>query len=1082
MPIINRSEEKQLAPRPVSPSPAETSVDTMTVVSDFLKTENGLLNAVDGLGNLMFNRFEKDAGYEPELDMQGYEGFADDLRGANNSEHMAFLKNKIDKEREAQESFANADGLQKAAAIGSLIASDPLTYVPIGGTAYKTYRTSGRILEGALKTAGVGFAMETGNEALLQLNQVSRDIDESITNVVATTAVSSILGGAAGLLTKSELSDLSKRYEEDLTVPTENDLSSAGAAELNTTLEQEEIKGLNRTKKAFAKLPAFVKNPVWETAVSPNKTVRQFSEKLADLSLVKNKNTEFIASEASVESLMKSYEALVVPFYKDEKSLFKAYKQRAAAGLPAEERIGSGKNGELTRQEFNEQVWHAGINDDTHIVPEVQSLAQSARRNVFDPILKRSEEVGIFEDIDQLDIKTAKSWMKRMYDTEKIKANRKEFKEIVMRDLEEKRAASRTELNKVIAETGYSDDIIQELQDIRVRREEFRRKNFGKLTNGNDAAIRKLEKFDDQLDEIAAKIPDPEDLDLLRKLTLRADTFDEELDDIAEQLIDRITNVTGGRLPYDVKLEGRSKGAQKMGARGSAKKRVWNIDDEKIQDFLVKDVRALMHSHVRTMSADNELLGKFGTLDFDVIKRQVQEDAARQRSGKLVDEDGVQTKKELSNEELAEIDKQLNKDIRHLEAMWEKLRGTYAQPDDYSAPQHVLERTALGFNFMRLLGDVTASSFPDLMRPIMVHGFNRTYGKLMKTLMSDIDGLKMSIEEMKEIGTALDILTSTTTLRRFNMDEYTPASGKIDDMTNKGSAFFAMASGVNHWNAIMKTFAGISTQNRMLDGILEFAETGKLGRKEVENLASHGIDRDMAKRIAEQYKKHGETRKVLKIANARNWDAEVKNTFQAAIRKQVDEIIVTPALDRPLWLSRAGWRTVGQFKSFSFAATQRVTLAGMQQADANAFSGMSAMILLGSLVYAYKTKMAGREVSDDPRVWIAEGVDRSGVTGMFMDANNIIEKVTRGTVGINSMMGGAPMSRYASRNVTGALLGASFGMAQDLFQTTGAVFSGDIRASDVNAARKLAVGQNIPYTRFLFDAAEEGIVNTFGLE
>ena len=131
MPVIDFSELS--GERPVAPLESTTSLPTGTVVRDFLRNENGLFNASEGIGNLMFNKFEEEPEYDPETDMHGYEGYADDLRGARSRKEMSFLKGKIDDENRRRESFAMGTGLQKAAAIGSLIATDPLSLVPVAG-------------------------------------------------------------------------------------------------------------------------------------------------------------------------------------------------------------------------------------------------------------------------------------------------------------------------------------------------------------------------------------------------------------------------------------------------------------------------------------------------------------------------------------------------------------------------------------------------------------------------------------------------------------------------------------------------------------------------------------------------------------------------------------------------------------------------------------------------------------------------------------------------------------------------------------------------------------------------------------
>ena len=121
-------------------------------------------------------------------------------------------------------------------------------------------------------------------------------------------------------------------------------------------------------------------------------------------------------------------------------------------------------------------------------------------------------------------------------------------------------------------------------------------------------------------------------------------------------------------------------------------------------------------------------------------------------------------------------------------------------------------------------------------------------------------------------------------------------------------------------------------------------------------------------------------------------------------------------------------------------------------------------------------------MSDDPAVWIAEGIDRSGLTGIFFDINNIIEKGTRGAVGVNAVRGGPMMSRYARRNVLGPVLGPTAGTIQDIATVTGAVATGEARRADVRAARRLLPYQNIFYIRGLLNQAGDAVAAEYGLE
>ena len=124
-------------------------------------------------------------------------------------------------------------------------------------------------------------------------------------------------------------------------------------------------------------------------------------------------------------------------------------------------------------------------------------------------------------------------------------------------------------------------------------------------------------------------------------------------------------------------------------------------------------------------------------------------------------------------------------------------------------------------------------------------------------------------------------------------------------------------------------------------------------------------------------------------------------------------------------------------------------------------------------VYWSKTRLAGKEPSDNPRVWVAEAVDRSGITGWLFDLNGMVEKVSRGAIGANALTGGPTLSRYAVRNAVGSVLGPTFGLGEDAFRVAGAAATGELKRSDIRAARRLLPYQNLWYIRGLLNALED---------
>jgi hypothetical protein len=78
--------------------------------------------------------------------------------------------------------------------------------------------------------------------------------------------------------------------------------------------------------------------------------------------------------------------------------------------------------------------------------------------------------------------------------------------------------------------------------------------------------------------------------------------------------------------------------------------------------------------------------------------------------------------------------------------------------------------------------------------------------------------------------------------------------------------------------------------------------------------------------------------------------------------------------------------------------------------------------------------------------------------------------------------GGGPPPRFATRNLTGQLLGPTFNTTQELATTTRALLSGDdFTQADLHRLRRLIPGQNLFYTSVLFDRLEAGLAESLGL-
>lgn len=509
----------------------------------------------------------------------------------------------------------------------------------------------------------------------------------------------------------------------------------------------------------------------------------------------------------------------------------------------------------------------------------------------------------------------------------------------------------------------------------------------------------------------------------------------------ARDIRGRILGTPAGHIPVDI-----------VKTAGPLKERVLDIESSKIADFLETDIDVVAEYYVRTLAPQIEITARFGDKEMSQVLQNVTDQyeqlIAKAKPG---ESEGLIARR--------------NSDINDVQSVRDLMMGTYAAPKDPTSFAVRANRRMRDFNFIRMLGGMTISAIPDLALPVFVHGL-RQYGKTLGQMIAHPQTFSVAAAEAKKWGIGLDMTLNTRFKALADIQEVSDLGSKMDRVSRTATSAFGVATLMSPWNAAMKQFSAVMVQ----DAIINAARRGT----RVQKLAQLGIDANMASRITRQFDEFGEDAGVL-ISHTDQWtDRQAAQVFEAAILKDVDQIIITPSkADRPLMASTELGKTVTQFKSFAFAATNKILISGLQRHDLAALNGSLLMIALGGLVYGAKQKTAGREVSTDPAVLLTEAIDRSGLMGILFDVNNITEKMTRGTVGVSALTGGPMMSRYASRNVIGALLGPTVDTVEDVTKVTGALSTGEISESDVRSMRKLVPGQNLFYLRNLFNRFEE---------
>lgn len=877
------------------------------------------------------------------------EKFVENSMYADNQQELDAVRSQMERENRDRQIIAEGGLLETMIST----AADPINFIPVGGTAYKTYKTGGSILSGAIATATASGASEIVVEAELHRTQLTRTYGESAANVTAATLLGGVLGAAPGvvrkMLNKEQLDEIEVTMDPEKTVAEGGNSTlsdtSVGAAQV---MEDAKVRG----KFARMVTKALAIDPLTRTITSDQKSTRVLTAKLAENPLDMD-----APLGTSVESAIKVHDGR---FFEAVEGHAAAYKEYKKAG------------GKLKYRAFNEEVGKAQRNGSQD--PHIQKAADSWESKLYDPL--RTEAINAKLLPEDVDVTTAKNYLNRIWNKEKIGTNAAKFNSIVSKWLVDKNP----------------------------------------------------------------------DLEV------------EQAEDLAREIMGRIMGTPDGRLEYDYKIgENSSKGGGKSGLKGQFKSRSFTIPDEMVDEFLENDIEILGGRYLKSVAPDIELVKKFGDINMEADIKRIEQDW------------DAQIELAKTDKEARKLVKNRDADVRDIAAMRDRLRGTYGQTD-WDNPWVRAGRVARDLNYMRLLGGVVAASIPDVARITAAEGIARTFGSGLKPLISNTKAFKMAAREAKLYGVGTDALMGGRAEIIADVADYAQGGTAFERGVRSAATKFSSINLMNQWTGGIKQLHAVVTQTRIMDEITK----GKYDKR----LGQLGISEADSKNIASEVKKYGKKIDGVWVANSRDWESQdLAMMWGAALRKESDRVIIVPGQEKPLFMSSELGKTIFQFKSFMFSATQRVMISTLQGQDKHYIQGALGLVSIGMLSYAFKEWDAGRPLSEDPRVWVSEGIDRSGMLGILMEANNTIEKISGNNFGFRPMLGiNTPASRYASRSALDSALGPTFGLAGEVVKVAGAATNQREWAdSDTRALRRLLPGQNLSILRQGLDKIEEQV-------
>ena len=513
-----------------------------------------------------FNPWDEIKGSKYE---QHFSSFAD----VRNRHAFETIKAKIDQEEEDRKLLSSAPWYQSLLSQGAAGAIDLPTLIP-GGAFVKGAKGGFSMARSALSVGGAAGVSSALQETALQNMQETRTAGESAINIGASVLLGGLLGaGGAKLLSPAEWASSVAKLEADVATGAADiergfsgsPVSAGAAANLPASLEENAIAG--RAASAVASSTAQM-NPALRALTSPSAAYREEATKLFENALYLKKNSEGIASEPAVETLMKEWNAGLASAVRNTEGAFSDYVKASGGGKLAE--MTPGRFGLMTRSEFREEVGRAMRRGDTSDNPHVAKVAQEWRAKVFDPLKDAAIDAKLLPA--DVSVETAQSYFSRMWNRQRLVAQEGRFKGIVSEWVENQMPVWR---------------II----------------------------------FDKETAEQSAKLKDEKLAEYLRERRIEREARFDDVKDAGRQVADEVFNSLTGRTS-----EGPRPEFITIKARGPLKERTFNIPDELVEDFLESDVDVVGRRYARVMGADVELARKFGSVDMKDQIAKIRED------------------------------------------------------------------------------------------------------------------------------------------------------------------------------------------------------------------------------------------------------------------------------------------------------------------------------------------------------------------------------------------------------------------------------------------------------------------------
>lgn len=1010
---------------------------------------------------------------------------------------------------------------------------EPTNWLP-GGIIYKEAKAASAVARSLMGGSIAAAGAVSAQEAILHQNQLTRTMQESIFNVLGAGVLGGVIGGGLSALGSRGLAKTINPEDIKAGQRIQKDINDAFTPNESLSAAKNNI----MDGAELARLPNWVQKsmrltPMNRLLTSPFKTSKWFGAAAFEhnYELVKNSDgiTAGVSLERSIKMDMKDLNTKQIEhmnyFYAMHGVTSKYFKATKKKMLE----LGTDTGENLNLDQFNKAVYETALTGTEHELPQVNSAAQMWRKE-FDGLQKQAIELGMLpEDVQ---VPNAPNYIMVMYNKNKIieqggKSARGEgtFPYHLYQQFQASNEAVKQfisspiyiDTNSRIRKLQKEESMFQpeQLNNINKKIEDADKRikdiisNIARFKKAKTPDIASIKKFEKEIKKIESdkvfmqkskefheseKARIPEEVARLEKKILDAapkiaKTWEGKLHNVisdndlqstediiwghVEQTIDNILGDADGALlnPFLAKLGGATK---------PFKARKLIIDQLQASPWHITDIQKIAEAHNRAMVPAIQLQrfaqshGYKDINDFllgtgDLLRREF--DA--QNVG-------------LTGKAAQNLRKKYDSNIKDMTATVQMLQGVYGQGFNVlNSSGAEFFNNLRNWNYTRMLGHMTISSLPDLGVIVMRNGLMETLAHGIGESFSTVK--QISKNDLQAIGYAIETELGTQSKAYIEHDGLSTNPSPFTKGLNSLTRTFGNLSLMNPWTDMIQNMSGHIVINRILTTIHKVVDGQMVSKKNTTLLARLGIGQEHFGEIAKFTKDN--IYNGTRFADWTKWDIQTPaefnalKTFQAAVGKSIDEISLSPNLgDKPLLLQQKGafghlTSLMFQFKSFMFAATNRIFYAGIQnKGDINLYLGSVSMMGLGMLGYLSSSYLRGSENEIDlsPTNLLIEGVDRSGILAIFGEGLNIGQKVFQ--------LG--EVSRYKSRDALGSVFGPTGGSASQLVSLFNklnpiSTAKGEWTTKDAEAVMRLMPLQNLFYlqkiNRYLSQNISEGL-------